>query len=62
MFDVPCPSGAHSLLPGLGLGCQADLGMLVSTCSPFSANPLGDGGSWRGKGEDTDTACTAAAE
>lgn len=37
-------------------------GMHVSTCSPFTANPLGAGGSWRGKGEDSDTDCTAAAE
>lgn len=40
---------------GWGWVARLTWGMHVSnTCSPFTANPLGAGGSWRGKGEDTD--------
>lgn len=47
---------------GWGWAARLTWGIHVSTCSPFTANPLGAGGNWRDKGEDTDTDCPAAAE
>lgn len=54
--------GLAACWQGSGWFARLTWGMRVSTCGPFPANPLGAGGSWRGKGEDTDTDCTAAAE